>query len=37
MNTNKQRIVVTGMGIICPNGKNLDEFWERGKSRKVRH
>ncbi|AHD04759.1 beta-ketoacyl-[acyl-carrier-protein] synthase family protein [Paenibacillus larvae] len=34
MNTNKQRIVVTGMGIICPNGKNLDEFWERVKAGK---
>lgn len=24
---NKQRVVVTGMGVICPLGLNIDEFW----------
>ncbi|TET16531.1 MAG: beta-ketoacyl-[acyl-carrier-protein] synthase II [Dehalococcoidia bacterium] len=24
---NKQRVVVTGMGVICPLGLNMDEFW----------
>ena len=24
---NKQRVVVTGMGIICPIGLNIEEFW----------
>ncbi len=23
----KQRVVVTGMGVICPLGLNIDEFW----------
>lgn len=24
----KQRVVVTGMGVLAPNGKTLDEFWQ---------
>jgi len=24
---NKQRVVVTGMGVICPLGLNIDEYW----------
>ena len=23
----KQRVVVTGMGVICPLGLNVEEFW----------
>ncbi len=32
---NKQRIAVTGMGIVCPIGLNIDEYWKNlvaGKS-----
>ena len=32
---NKQRVVVTGMGIVCPIGLNIEEFWaslQAGKS-----
>ena len=24
---NKQRVVITGMGVICPLGLNIEEFW----------
>ncbi len=24
----KRRVVVTGMGVVAPNGKNKDEYWE---------
>ncbi len=27
MNTNKRRVVVTGMGIISPVGVGAKEFW----------
>jgi len=32
---NNKRVVVTGMGVICPIGQNIDEFWKNlstGKS-----
>ena len=28
MSKKKKRIVITGMGILAPNGKTLDEFWD---------
>ncbi|WP_324657113.1 beta-ketoacyl-[acyl-carrier-protein] synthase family protein [Bacillus cereus] len=34
MNMNNQRIVVTGMGIICSNGNSVKEFWDNIKSGK---
>jgi 3-oxoacyl-(acyl-carrier-protein) synthase len=24
----ERRVVVTGMGVVAPNGKNKDEYWE---------
>ena len=28
----KKRVVVTGMGIMCSMGTNIDEFWENLKN-----
>jgi 3-oxoacyl-[acyl-carrier-protein] synthase II len=25
----RRRVVITGMGVICPLGRSVDEFWER--------
>ncbi len=35
MENQKKRVVVTGLGIIAPNGKNIPEFWENIKKEMV--
>ncbi len=35
MENQKKRVVVTGLGIIAPNGKNISEFWESIKKETV--
>ncbi|MDA3873580.1 MAG: beta-ketoacyl synthase N-terminal-like domain-containing protein, partial [Kiritimatiellae bacterium] len=27
MKSARNRVVITGMGILAPNGNSLDEFW----------
>ncbi len=35
MENQKNRVVVTGLGVIAPNGNNLEEFWENIKKETV--
>ncbi len=35
MSTKNRRVVVTGMGLICPNGKTVQESWENISSGKT--
>ena len=35
MENQKNRVVVTGLGIMAPNGKNVNEFWENIKKKTV--
>lgn len=35
MGNQKQRVVITGLGVVAPNGKNLEEFWENIKNETV--
>lgn len=35
MENQKKRVVVTGLGVMAPNGKSLDEFWDNIKKETV--